>query len=173
MSFRDRAVLPKLGPQVPRTNVLLDTIVFINALTGRGPAALRTLLEDLSRAFVVAPTLAELAWVLGRLVPDHPGTQRILTTVAAASLRIDPSKVLVPAEADWRRAGELAGHAARMVAGGGRRLATAFDRAELISDALRAIAARAARLTIVTEDADFDVFSQLLPGLDVLSYDRE
>jgi hypothetical protein len=75
-------------------------------------------------------------------------------------------------EADWRWAGELAGHAARMIAGGGRMLATAFDRTELISDALTALAAREARLVVVTEDADFDVFSQLLPGLDVLFYDR-
>jgi len=51
-------------------------------------------------------------------------------------------------------------------------LATAFDRTELISDALTALAAREARLVVVTEDADFDVFSQLLPGLDVLFYDR-
>ena len=152
--------------------MLIDTNVFINALTGRGPAVLRSLLENLPRAFVAAPTLAELAWVRGRLNPDHPGTQRVLTMTAAALSRIDPAKVLVPAESDWRQAGELAGAAARMIAGGGRRLATAFHRAELISDALAAIAAREARLTVVTEDADFDVFSQLLPGLDVLFYDR-
>ena len=51
-------------------------------------------------------------------------------------------------------AGELAGHAARAVAGGGGRIAAAFDRVELISDALTAILAR------------------LLPGLRVLFYNR-
>ena len=98
--------------------MLIDTNVFINALTGRGPAVLRSLLENLPRAFVAAPTLAELAWVRGRLNPDHPGTQRVLTMTAAALSRIDPAKVLVPAESDWRLAGELAGAAARMIAGG-------------------------------------------------------
>ena len=106
--------------------MLIDTNVFINALTGRRPAVLRTLLENLPRAFVAAPTLAELAWVRGGLDPDHPGTRRVVTMAAAALSRIDPAKVLVPAESDWRRAGDLARHAAQMIAGGGRKLATAF-----------------------------------------------
>jgi predicted nucleic acid-binding protein len=61
----------------------------------------------------------------------------------------------------------LAGSAA----GGGHRLATAFDRAELISDALAAVLARAAGFTIVTADADFGVLARLMPGLNVLFYD--
>ena len=81
-------------------------------------------------------------------------------------------KVLIPTDADWLAAGELAGRAARMVAGGGGRIATAFDRVELISDALTAILAREAGFTVVTEDRDFDVLAQLVPGLQVLFYDR-
>jgi hypothetical protein len=38
---------------------------------------------------------------------------------------------------------------------------------------LTAILAGRAGLTIVTEDGDFDLLSQLLPGLDVLFYDRD
>lgn len=45
-------------------------------------------------------------------------------------------------------------------------------RVELINDALTAILAHAGRFTIVTEDGDFDVLRQLVPGLDVLFYDR-
>ena len=56
--------------------------------------------------------------------------------------------------------------------GGGRRIATAFDRVELISDALTAILARDAGFTVVTEDRDFDVLARMLPGLRVLFYDR-
>jgi len=86
--------------------------------------------------------------------------------------RIDPAKVLVPTDADWLLAGEVAGHAARVVAGGGGKIATAFDRVELISDALTAIVAVKAGFTVITEDSDFDLLSQLVPGLDVLFYDR-
>lgn len=172
IGFRDQATLPKLGQAVPHGPVLLDTNVFINALTGRGPAVLRALLEVLPRLFVVAPTRAELAWVRGRLDPGHPGTGRVLATYEDLLARIDPAKVLVPADADWLAAGEIAGQAARALAGGGR-ITTAFDRVELISDALTAVLAHEAGFTVVTEDADFDVLAQLIPGLNVLFYDRE
>ena len=170
---RERAALSKLGTAVPQGPVLLDTNVFINALAGRGPAVLRGLLETLPRLFVAAPTRAELAWVRGRLDPDHPGTDRVLATYETLLSRIDPVKVLVPVDADWLAAGELAGHAARVMAGGGRKIATAFDRVELISDALTAILAHENGFTVVTEDRDFDVLAQLVPGLHVLFYDRQ
>ena len=86
--------------------------------------------------------------------------------------RLDPAKVLVPADVDWMAAGELAGRAARTIAGGGGAVDKAFDRVELISDALISVLARTAGFTIITEDADFDVMTQLMPGLDVLFYDR-
>jgi predicted nucleic acid-binding protein len=152
--------------------VLLDTNVFINALAGRGPPVLRALLEALPRVFVAAPIRAELAWVRGRLDPDHPGTARVLAAYEALLSRIDPTKVLVPTDADWLAAGELAGRTARAVAGGGGKIATAYDRVELISDALTAILAAKAGFTVVTEDADFDVLAQLVPGLHMLFYDR-
>jgi predicted nucleic acid-binding protein len=66
----------------------------------------------------------------------------------------------------------LAGRVARALAGGGGRIATAFDRVELISDALTAILAHRVGFTIITEDRDFDLLAQLLPGLGVLFYDR-
>nr|WP_294555771.1 PIN domain-containing protein [uncultured Rhodopila sp.] len=157
---------------MPEGPVLLDTNVFINALAGRGPPVLRRLLEALPRLFVAAPTRAELAWVRGRLDPDHPGTARVLATYKALLSRMDPAKVLVPADADWLEAGALAGRAARAVAGGGGKIATAFDRVELISDALTAVLARKAGLAVVTEDTDFEVMAQLVPGLHVLFYDR-
>jgi predicted nucleic acid-binding protein len=151
---------------------MLDTNVFINALAGRGPPVLRALLEVLPRLFVAAPARAELAWVRGRLDPEHPGTAHVLATYEALLSRIDPAKVLIPTDANWLAAGELAGRAARTVAGGGGKIATAFDRVELISDALTAILAGNAGFTVVTEDADFDVLAQLVPGLQVLFYDR-
>jgi predicted nucleic acid-binding protein len=172
VTTHDRAALPKLGSAVPQGQVLLDTNVFINALAGRGPAVLRALLEAVPRLFVAAPTRAELAWIRGRLDPDHPGTVRVVATYEALLSRIDPAKVLVPTDGDWLAAGELAGRAARAIVGGGGRIATAFDRVELISDALTAILAARSGFTVVTEDADFDVLAQLCPGLHVLFYDR-
>ena len=58
-----------------------------------------------------------------------------------------------------------------MVVSGGR-IATAFDQIELISEALTAILAGEAGFTVVTEDRDFDVLAQLIPGLQVLFHDR-
>ena len=64
----------------------------------------------------------------------------MLTTYGTLLQRIDPAKVLVPDDPDWL-AGELDGRVARALAGGGGKITTAFDRFELISDALTAIAA--------------------------------
>ena len=161
-----------LGPEVPRTPVVIDTNVFINALAGRGPVVLRDLLQAVPRLFVAAPTRAELAWVSGRLDPGHPGTGRVLALFAAQMARIDAAKILVPDDEDWVAAGRFAGAAARIMAGGGRRIGTAFDRVELISDALIAILALKARLTIVTADLDFEVLARIIPGLAVLFYDQ-
>ena len=170
-SIRDRAALPKLGSVVPSGPLVLDTNVFINALAGRGPPVLRALLDVLPRLFVAAPTRVELAWVRGRLDSGHPGTARILALYEGMLSCIDPAKVLVPADGEWLQAGEAAGRAALSIAGGGK-AATAFDRVELISDALIGIVAAKAGCTIVTADADFDVLAQLIPGLQVLFYDR-
>jgi predicted nucleic acid-binding protein len=161
-----------LGDTVPHGPIVLDTNVFINALAGRGPPVLRALLEVLPRSFVAAPARAELAWVRGRLDPEHPGTSRVLATYEALLSRIHPAKVLVPTDADWLAAGTLAGHAAREMVGGGGKIAAAFDRVELISDALTAVLAANAGFTVVTEDADFAVLGQLVPRLQVLFYDR-
>jgi predicted nucleic acid-binding protein len=157
---------------VPHGPVVLDTNVFINALAGRGPTMLRALLESMSQVFVTAPTRAELAWLRGRLDPDHPGTARVLATYETLCSRIDPAKVLVPTDLDWLAGGELAGHAARIITGGGGKIATAFDRVELISDALTAILTAKAGLTLITEDTDFAVLAQLVPELKVLFYER-
>lgn len=161
-----------LGDHVPAGPVVLDTNVFINALAGRGPPVLRALLEILPRVFIAAPARAELAWVLGRLDPAHPGTSRAIATYTTLLSRIDAAKVLVPTDSDWLAAGKLAGHVARIIFGGGGRIATAFDRVELISDALTAILAAGAGYSVVSEDSDFDVLSQCLPGLQVLFYQR-
>jgi hypothetical protein len=100
------------------------------------------------------------------------GHRPVVATYETLLLRIDPAKLLVPNDADWCAAGELAGQAARAIAGGGRKIATAFDRVELISDALTAIVAAKAGYTVITEDSDFDVLTQLVQGLQVLFYDR-
>jgi hypothetical protein len=57
------------------------------------------------------------------------------------------------------------------VAGGDGRIATAFDRIELISDASTAILAGEAGFTVVMEDRNFDMLAQLIPGLQRRSID--
>jgi predicted nucleic acid-binding protein len=162
-----------LGNTAPETPVLLDTNVFINSLTGRGPNVLRQMLQVLPRFFVAAPTRAELAWLAGRLDPTHPGTARVLAATEGVQMHIDPVMVLVPDDTDWRTAGMRAGTVARGFAGGGRRIATAFDRVELIHDALTAVLAARAGCTVITEDRDFVAFARLDARLRVMFYDRK
>ena len=161
-----------LGAAVPRGPVLLDTNVFINALTGRGPAVLRQMLEILPRFFIGAPTRAELAWLAGRLDPMHPGTPRVLAAADGVQARINPVMVLVPDDTEWRAAGQRAGEVARGYAGGARGILTALDRIELMHDALIAVLAIRAGCTVVTEDRDFAAFARLDATLRVLFYDR-
>jgi hypothetical protein len=66
----------------------------------------------------------------------------------------------------------LTGRGPQVLPGGGGKIVTAFNRVELISDALTAIVAAKAGFTVVTEDADFDVLAQLVPELHVMFYDR-
>ncbi|HVC62612.1 MAG TPA: PIN domain-containing protein [Acetobacteraceae bacterium] len=169
---RSSPSLPLFGDAVPEGPVLLDTNVFINALTSRGPLVLRQMLQTLPRFFVSAPIRAELAWIDGRLDPTHPGTARVVAAAQGVQSRIDPAKVLVPGDADWHDAGERAGRIAREAAGGGRRIATAFDRVELIHDTLTAIVAARAGCVVVTEDRDFAALMRFDPRLQVLFYDR-
>jgi predicted nucleic acid-binding protein len=151
--------------------VLFDTNAFINALARRDPPELTELLANLPDAYVSGPTLAELHWPKGRLDPTHPNTERVLRELDDVLARIDPAKVLAPSPGQWARAGELAGAAARAVAGGTRSIRTAFDRIELINDAATAIVALDVGLTVVTQDGDFDLFLQAEPGLRVVFYD--
>ena len=171
VGYRDRALLPRLGVVAPKGPVLLDSNVLINALTGRGPPALKALLANLPLSFVSGPTIAELSWPRGRLDPAHPDTARVLKALDAALAQVDPAKILVPTAAHWAQAGTLAGRAARAVAGSVKSVRTAFDRTELINDALTATVALAAGATVVTRDGDFDLFQQLEPALDILFYD--
>jgi hypothetical protein len=65
----------------------------------------------------------------------------------------------------------LAGRAASALAGHTTSIRTAFDPIELINDAATAIVALDLSLTVITQDADFDLFLQIEPGLRVLFYD--
>jgi predicted nucleic acid-binding protein len=168
---RGRDALPRLGSTALRGPLLLDTNVFINALAGRGPVELRTLLANLPRSLVSGPVVAELGWTRGRLDPGHKQTAAVLARYEGILSRIAPAMILLPGATDWLRAGELAGRVARGVAGAAKSIRTAFDRVELIHDALTALTALRAGATIVTSDGDFDLFMQLEPGLEVVFYD--
>jgi len=170
LGYRDRAELPMLGSTGPLGPLLLDTNVFVNALTGRGPRILQTLLVNLPQTFVSAATIAELSWTRGRLDPDHPQTAKVITTINETLARIDPAKILTPTADQWRLAGERAGAAVRAVAGGTRSFKIAAERHEMLNDALTAVVASDAAIGIVTQDADFDLFMQIDPALEVLFY---
>lgn len=162
--------MPLLGTAAISGPVLLDSNVFIAALAGRGPAALAVLLSNLPQSFVSGAILAELSWTRGRLHPGHADTAKVLKKYNGVLSRIDATKVLLPDAGEWMRAGELAGLAARALAGGGKSIRTAFDRMELINDATTAIVAARSGVTVVTSDRHFDLFAQLNPALKVAFY---
>jgi predicted nucleic acid-binding protein len=170
VGYRDSSQLPQLGTAAISGPVLFDTNVFIAALAGRGPASLAVLLANLPQSFVSGATFAELSWTRGRLDPQHPDTAKVLRKFNGTLSRIDPNKVLVPDAAEWMRAGELAGSAARALAGGGKSIKTAFDRMELINDATTAVVAARAGATVITSDRHFDLFMQIEPALRAVFY---
>jgi predicted nucleic acid-binding protein len=171
IAYRDRSLLPRLGVVAPKGPVLLDSNVFINALAGRAPPEIEALLANLRLALVSGATVAELSWTRGRLDPAHPDTARVLAAYDGVLRLIEPTKILTPSVAQWAQAGELAGRAARGLAGGGGSIKSAFDRIELINDAVTAIVSLDAKAAIVTQDGDFDLFQQLEPALEVVFYD--
>ena len=170
--YRERALLPLVGAALPPGPVLFDTNVFIHALTRRRSQLPAPVLDALHCAYVAAPTLAELSWLLGRLDPDHPNTAATVGAIRGAVDQIAAGTILTPTAAQWLEAGTLAGRAARAIGGAGKSVTTATDRQELIADAITALLARDSGCTVVTEDADFDVLTNLVPGLSVLFYDR-
>ncbi len=89
IGYRPRGELPRLGGAVVTGEMLLDTNVFINALTGREPPRLRVLLDDLPEAILSGPIFAELNWTKGRLDPAHPNTARVLRQLDQTLAGID------------------------------------------------------------------------------------
>ncbi len=170
LAYRHRQTLPTLGTANAHGPLLLDTNVFLNALTGRGPLVLQTLLTNLPQSFVSAATIAELSWSRGRLDPVHPQTAKVVTSIEETLARIDPIKILTPTAAQWRLAGERAGEAVRGIAGETRSFKSATERHEMLNDAITAVVASDAAVGVVTQDADFDLFMQLDPALRVLFY---
>jgi len=151
--------------------LLLDTNVVLNALTGRGPAALKMLLDNLPQSFVSAPVFAELSWSLGRLDPAHPNTAKVVGLIEEVLKQIDPTKILTPTAGQWQKAGVCAGAVVRAIAGEIRTFKQPAQRHELLHDALTALVASDAGVCVVTQDRDFDLFAQLDPNLRVLFYD--
>ena len=170
LAYRDSAMLPRLGATVPSLPLLFDTNVILNALTGRGPPELKTLLANLPQSFVSAPVLAELSWTRGRLDPAHPNTAKVVGLIDQVLRQIDATKILTPTATQWEIAGESAGLAVRAIAGEIRTFKRTAERHEMLHDALTALVASEAGVCVVTQDRDFDLFAQLDPNLHVLFY---
>jgi predicted nucleic acid-binding protein len=159
-----------LGTAALSGPVLLDTNVFIAALAGRGPPELAILLKNLPQAYVSGAVLSELAWTRGRLDPQHRDTAKVSKKYDAALAQIDTNRMLVPDADEWLRAGELAGTAARAIAGGGQSIKTAFDQMELLNDATTAKVAMRAGVTVITSDRHFHLFMQIETKLSAVFY---
>ncbi|WP_213979376.1 PIN domain-containing protein [Sphingomonas sp. dw_22] len=170
LHYRECASLPLVGAASPRGPLLLDTNVILNALTGRGPPVLKALLANLPQSFVSAPPVAELSWTRGvsiLIIRKLPAWSPPSSRPWRGSIR---AKILTPTADHWSIAGQWAGAAVRAVAGETRSFKNAADRYEMLNDALIAVVASEAGISIVTQDADFDLFMQIDPALDVLFY---
>jgi predicted nucleic acid-binding protein len=150
----------------PGRELLLDTCVYIDVLHGDTPAEVDALL-GLRTSNHLAVCVAELSHGFGRLDPRHPGTEGVSQTIARVIAAI-PGHRLEAASADVTiEAGILAGLIFRLC-----HLQPGQEIAAL-NDAIVYLHAAANGLEVLTRNLrDFDVMNQILPGGQILFYDR-
>lgn len=114
LAYRPRDDLPMDPNVVPDDAVLLlDTTVYIDGLKRAGlPAGIQKLLADrtIRHSSICA---GELAFGLGRLDPQHAGTGRNQSSIAAVLERFTADSVVDLSPSGWAKAGVLAGSLSR------------------------------------------------------------
>lgn len=149
--------------------MLIDTVVYIDTLQGKAPAAVEDLLRYRS-VFHSTVCLAELTHAFGRLDPAHASTKAALKAVAGTIADIPRHRLFAPDIDAWGRAGMLAGKAlrvGRIPRGQGRERA-------LLNDSLLYLQARKVGAAVLTRNVrDFDLLEQVGPGGTVIFYRQE
>lgn len=144
--------------------LLLDTSVYIDAVQGRLPPEVGELvaLRQINHSSVAA---AELAHVLGRLDPGHPGTKAALASIRAALEAIPSHRLRAPSVQAAVEAGIVSGLVARL-----HGLPETGSQA-LLNDATLFLQAFESGFWLLSRNiGDMDVIQQLVPAGRVLLY---
>jgi predicted nucleic acid-binding protein len=144
--------------------IVLDATVYIDALTGVLPTAIRELLvQGAVRHSAVAR--AELAAAIALLDPGDPRSAAVRRPIEAALARMRASHVVAPSSGVWAEAALLAGSLARLHGLEGDR------RKRLLHDALILLTAREIGATVLSRNvADMDRLTQIRPDAKLLLY---
>lgn len=164
LTRRSDEALEFVTSETQGANVLLDTTVYIDALRGARPDAVRALLRN-SRVQHSAVALAELTHALGRLDPEHANTAVTGNSIARMIAAIAEERMSAPSVRAFGEAGIVAGMVARL-----RGMAPAHAQA-LLNDALLFLqAAEQGAILLSRNIADLDLIQQLVPSGRVLFY---
>ena len=148
----------------PPKHLLLDSTVYIDALQGRLPGEVETLLRA-ATLWHSPVTAAELAIAAGLLDPQDARSAAAIETIAGSLARRPLHRTLAPEPQIWVEAALAAGMLARL-----QGYARA-DRARALNDALLLFTAERHGCTLLTRDlADFDLLQQISPRARVLFY---
>lgn len=150
------------GQNVAGREILLDSCVYIDVLTGKMPVAVKRLLQArLINHSTIA--LSELTHLFGALDPTHTGTKDILRVIGETIDEMPAQRISAPSVRASGEAGMLAGLVARL-------RGQKNDKA-LLNDALLFLQAAEMGCDLLTGNiADFDCFDQLLSGNGLLLY---
>jgi predicted nucleic acid-binding protein len=153
------------GSGSPPGQLLLDSTFYIDLLQGRLPLHLHPFTVG-GRAWHSAVSLGEVAFSLGKLDPQHPGTKAVVQKIVSLLERAPADRTLIPDRTDWREASIACGILART---------QGHSRAEhrrLLNDCLIFFSALRHGCAVLTRNiADFDLLLQLMPQGNVVFYE--
>jgi predicted nucleic acid-binding protein len=144
--------------------ILLDTNVYIDSLHKRLPGEVKELLRirQINHSSVAA---AELAHILGRLDPGHPGTKPALAAVQASLEAIPPHRLGAPSIEATVEAGIVTGIVARL------RGLPKTSHQPLLNDTILFLQALENGFCVLSRNiADLDFIQQIVPAGRVLFY---
>lgn len=165
LARRDDSHLTFVGPTVTAgPPLLLDTTVYIDALQDRLPPEVMELLR-IRQINHSAVAIAEMAHVLGRLDPTHPGTASVSQAVQSSIAIVPAHRLRAPSVEAMAEAGILTGMHARLCG------LPKTDQQPLLNDAQLFLQALEQGCHLLTRNVrDMDLLQQLRPTGRVLFY---
>ena len=182
LAYRQRDALPYDPAAIqPDDAIMPDTTVYVDAVKGRLPDSVRSLLVG-RRILHSGVACAELSVVLSVLDPADPTTPGFRTPVMDVLDEMDSLMTTTPSAEAWTEAGVLAGILARSQGLVGKRQAgeSAVERCcrqgqerSLLHDALIFLSAAEQGAVLVSRNKrHMDLLLQVRPEVKVLLYDR-